>query len=624
MKFLNKYAHWFAAGLLVFMFIVSVASVRGDSAIRDEVPHILAGYSYWTKLDYRINPEHPPLVKQLAAIPLLFMDINFPDDNPSWTDKVNDQWVLGDIFLYQSGNDADQMLFWGRIPIILLMLLSGVVIYLWTTELFKSKLAGLVALSLFALSPNIIAHGRYITTDMGIAAFSLFALYSWWKFLKNPNWKTFSIGTVLQACMHLAKFSSPLFLPIIGLMTIGAMLANVQKWDWKKRLKIYLGGVVAATIIAFLIVGGWYQIFISNMPFEVQQQLTRESIFDNNFQNAGIQTKLLAINEFAPILRPYTQYLLGFFMVAAHASYGHTTYFMGEIGENWPHYYFIAYLFKEPLASQILFYVAFFSMIPATVLLFRKTKSKKKKWFQENYVIIAFIILILLFMYMGMKARLQLGIRYIVPIFPYLYIMLGGFAARGLEWLKKLGVAYFKMEVGLLMILFVWLLVSNLRTYPYYLPYYNELIGGPAYGWKYLVDSNTDWGQDLRRLKTWIDEYNSCVESSCPECCMPKIAPSLEEPYPPIENLKINYFGGGNLDYYLGPQNYTPWDETKDPATGWIAVSASPIQWNSGNNNETEKNTSYHWLTDNYVPIKQIGYSIFLYYVPDSDLPAAE
>src|SRR3990167_8252997 len=94
-------------GLMVF-------SSFQESAVMDELAHIPAGYSYLNNLDYRLNPEHPPLVKMAAGIPLLFLDLNFPTDIPAWNEEVNGQWDMGYEFLYQSGNDADQIIQWAR------------------------------------------------------------------------------------------------------------------------------------------------------------------------------------------------------------------------------------------------------------------------------------------------------------------------------------------------------------------------------------------------------------------------------------------------------------------------------------------------------------------------------
>jgi hypothetical protein len=593
MKYIKKYANYIAAAILGLMFILMVSSMRKDSAIRDEMPHIVAGYSYLTQFDYRINPEHPPLIKQLSALPLLFMDINFPSNDPAWRDNVNDQWSLGDTFLYRSDNDADKMIFWGRLPIVILTIITAFVIYLWSKKLFKSKLAGLIALTLFAFSPNIMAHGRFITTDMGITSFSVFALYFWWVFLKTPNWKNFIIASIFQGLMHLSKFSSPLFLPVIVVMAILAIFAYNKKWSFKTRAKIYLGATVLSSVIALFMIGVWYQVFIHQMPLETQKQLIAESINDSQFDNAGLATKLTGLAN-NPILRPYSQYFLGFFMVFAHAKYGHSTYFLGEVGQNWPHYYFVAYLLKEPITSQILFFssLVIFSVFIVKII---KNKDKKRlfKYFQKYYPLIPFVCLIIGFLYIGMTAKLQLGIRYIVPIFPYLYIIIAGIIALYVKKIikrsDKKSVLNYKIAKFSGTFLALWLILANFIIYPHYLAYFNEYIGGYKNGWKYMIDSNLDWGQDLRRLKAYLDENN-------------------------IQNVKVDYFGGGNLDYYLGADNYTLWGYDKGPTTGWIAISVNAIQWNSANE---DGRLSYHWLTDNHEPVKKIGGSIFVYHIKE-------
>lgn len=581
MEKIERYANYAAAGLLSLMFLLAVGSMKEDSAVRDEMPHIAAGYSYWTMHDYRVNPEHPPLVKQLSALPLLFLNVNFPSSYKAWAENVNDQWDLGDTFLYRSGNDADQMLFWGRMPIVILMILTGLVIYRWSSEIFGNKTAGLISLLLFTLSPNVIAHGRFITTDMGITAFSIFALYAWWRFLKNPSIKTFAVAALLQAFMHLAKFSSPIFLPIMGVMSIIAVFSyNADRISFGKRIQIYVGGLILATIIAYMGVGLWYHSVMYSMPLEIQKRLIAESLNDSQFHNLGLATKLTALSDIA-ILRPYVQYLLGFFMVAAHATYGHSTYFMGAVGQNWREYYFIAYLLKEPIASQIFLLMSLAAIgVFAYVLMQSNDKKMLVRQVAGRYgILISFLLLIAIVFYMGMTAKLQLGIRYVISIFPYLYIIIGGLTA----YLIKRS----KVALSLAVVSVVWLFAANFITYPYYLAYFNEYIGGPQNGWKYMIDSNLDWGQDLKRLKAYIDKND-------------------------IKDIKVDYFGGGNLDYYLGQGNYTYWGFDKGPTTGWIAVSVDAIQWNSAN---TDSKMSYHWLTDNYEPVAKIGYSIFVYKV---------
>ena len=150
----NRTANIIAVLLLVFMFTVAVLSMKDDSATMDELAHLPAGYSYLTQKDMRLNPEHPPLLKDLAAFPLLFIKgIKFPSEIKAWQEDINGQWVFGNHFLYKAGNPADLMIFWGRIPMILILILLGFYIFKWSRELFDNK-AAILSLFLFSFSPT--------------------------------------------------------------------------------------------------------------------------------------------------------------------------------------------------------------------------------------------------------------------------------------------------------------------------------------------------------------------------------------------------------------------------------------------------------------------------------------
>jgi len=589
--------HYFAAVLILAAGVLAVASMWYDSAIRDEMPHIVAGYSYLTKGDYRVNPEHPPLIKELAALPLLFQNVYFPTNDPAWRDHVNDQWDLGNKFLYKYGNDADRMLFTARIMMVLVFLLGGWILYRWTERITKKRELALTALVLFLFSPNLMAHGRFITTDMGATVFSLFALYAYYLYLEKPDWKKFTWAGVVFGLALLAKFSTFLLIPTFLFVAFIYGLGSYRKGKFKTMAKetgLEIAKAIGIMAIGLLLVGLWYIPAMWNMPAAVQHQLINESIKDSDLGHLGFNTLLNHMTN-VTVLRPYSQYLLGFLMVSSHTTGGHTTYFFGELGTHWPDYFVFAYLLKEPLAAQILFYFAVLLIVVHAVqksIGLAKGETRKSagwRWLRRNAVFIGYGFLSLVVFGMASANKLQLGIRYILPVFPFLYmliaIMLGDFAKK-LNKKKRVGIYW--TNVGVLLALLVWFIGSNVAIFPSYLPYFNELKGGPKEGWKYMVDSNVDWGQDLIRLRQFMDKKD-------------------------IPVIKIDYFGGGDLDYYLG-NRYEIWGFDKKPSTGWFAISASAIQWNTLNPPERG---NYHWLTDNYEPVDYIGYSILVYHVPE-------
>ena len=581
-----------AAILLVTMFTLAIGSMKNDSAIRDELPHIVAGYSYLTQLDYRINPEHPPLIKDLSAIPLLFLRPNFPLDHPSWKNEVNGQWTLGDVFLYNSNNDADKIIFWARIPIVLLSILLGFFIFKWTSELYSRK-AGLLALFLYAFSPNILAHSRFVTTDLGITAFFFISFYYFWRFLKNPSWKTLLAASFTFALCQLAKFSGVILIPIFCLIIFLFSLTsrpfpntkNITSRSiiWLKQLSFYFSRLFLIFIIAYLFVGIFYQIHMINMPSELENRLIDESLTEDKY--SGAREVLHKINNY-PILKSYSQYILGFIMVFAHSTGGHTTYFMGEVGKRWWDYYFVAYFIKEPIASQILLYLVllfiFWKIIKNKK---RNLKEKVSNLINNNHIQIGIIAFIFLLLGLSINSKLQLGIRYILPIFPFLYMLISGQIFKIQDYIKNKNSKKSLLLIAyhlLLITLFIWYGFANLKTYPSYLAYFNEIVGGPQNGYKYLVDSNCDWGQDLKRLSQFVEKNN-------------------------IKKIKVDYFGGGNLEYYLCDR-YIEWHAEYGPTKGWLAVSASFFQMSKCSANEP----SYKYL-EKFKPEIKIGHSIFVY-----------
>src|SRR4030042_6366659 len=228
---LEKYQNYIVAAILLIILAISIGTALSDTAIMDEVAHIPSGYSYIKYHDYRLNPEHPPILKDLAGIPLQFLRVTLPTNDQFGTTDADGQWNAGWRFMYLPGNNTEKIIFWSRFPIILLSLLLGFVIFKWAKELFGTK-AGLLALALYAFDPNILGHDHYVTTDLGIAAFSVFAFYFFTKYLKNPNWKTITLAGLFMALAQLAKFSAVLMFPVFGVTLLAYIFFRKEKLNF--------------------------------------------------------------------------------------------------------------------------------------------------------------------------------------------------------------------------------------------------------------------------------------------------------------------------------------------------------------------------------------------------------
>lgn len=593
---LEKYKSYIVGGILGIMFAISLGTMLGDAAIMDEVAHIPSGYSYVHYHDYRLNPEHPPLLKDLAGIPLQFQKLDFPIDHQFWTTDANGQWEAGWEFLYMPQNNTEHILFWARLPILLLSLLLGFMIYRWTKELFGTK-AGLLALALYAFDANILGHNHYVTTDLGIAAFLFFAFYFFIKYLKTPSCRTIIWAGIFMGLAQLAKFSSVLMFPVFGLALLLYIFARKEKLPfsflgsgkikkfWVQKFYFYAATFIVALLIHLVLIGIVYELNIFAMPPAKIHQLADTQIYGKIATIAKPFIHKMADN---PILRPYSQYLIGLVMVFGRVAGGNTTYFFGQVtNQSFRAYFPMVFLIKEPLPNLLLMLMA---AATGLYLALKRNLSKfpRKIWGNiKNYLdghIAEFSMLsfIALYAYVSITGNLNIGFRHLFPILPFIFVLI---AKEATVLRKEIGRKYQKYFWGIILILVTWLVAEAAFAYPSYLAYFNELVGGSKNGYKYVTDSNVDWGQDLKRLKTWVDENN-------------------------IQKIRVDYFGGGDVGHYLGDKAVI-WHSDSGQEPGWYAISATFLE-NSLYDRITQGKPDYQWLRDRE-PYANIGGSILIY-----------
>lgn len=600
----NGLTYIIAGILLLSMFLMAIFSILEDSFTFDETAHVSAGYSYLTQKDMRLNPEHPPLIKDLAAIPLLFLNLNFPKDDSAWIqDEKPVWWHQFDFayqFLYRSGNDPDQILFWSRLPMILLLIFLGWFIFLWTRKLFGNK-AALLSLFLFVFSPNFLAHGRLVTTDVAAAAGAVLGIYYFLKFLKTPTYKNIILAGIAFAIAQLLKFSLILLFPLFIIIFFLWIIFKVERGKIKQFFS-YGVKTILVFIIAFLLIWPVYQYHVLNLPTEKIEGYAQEFLKDHPLNNIlpklplklGTPAEIVGWMAERPILKPWSHYFLGVFMATGRAAGGNTTYFLGEISASgWIQYFPIVYIIKEPLAFHILTLIALlFFAYSIKRPFWRQTLSRLKNWIKAHFTEFVFLIWLLIYWGTSLSSNLNIGVRHLLPAFPFVYILVGGGIIVLLKTEKN---RLFKLiKYSILIMLILWQAVSVIKIYPHFLSYFNETVGGPNNGHTYTVDSNLDWGQDLKRLKTWVEKEG-------------------------INEIYVDYFGGGDTTYYLG-KKFRPWrgnwDPKKLPKESYLAVSVTLLQGGKGQPvHGFDQPVGYYLWLDKYKPIKKIGYSIFVYYI---------
>lgn len=588
----NRASNMIAFLLLGIMFITALFSMKGDSLTFDELAHIPAGYSYLTQKDYRINPEHPPLIKDIPALPLLFLNLNFPQDHPVWLQEeaAPAWWVqfdLGREFIYHSGNSPLDIIFWSRLAMIGLLVFLGWLLFWWTRRI-TNNLVAVGVLTLFAFSPTFLAHGRLVNTDIGAVLGALLAIIFWLRFLQNPNWKNVLFAGIAFGIAMLLKFSLVLLIPFF------ILVALLYIFLFSKNLIKYLGKALIVGLTGFiLVVWPVYQFHVWNYPPEQQLRDTIADISGHPIPSAKNLDIWMTKQE--PLRAP-AQYLRGLLMASQRTAWGNTTYFLGEISaDSWWYYFPLLYLLKEPLAFHLLTLAA---LVVLLTFLWKNWKYKERflGMARQYFWIITLFLWVFTYWAAAIGGNLNIGVRHLLPIFPFIYILVIFGIYQGLKSILKIKLR--KIVTIFFCFLFAWYIFSSVSTFPHYLSYYNELGGGTQQGYKIAGDSNYDWGQDFYRLLAFVEN-------------------------PPgggkIEKIYLDYFGGEDEEYWLG-EKYVKYDPKNPPAggppRGWLAVSVNQLMGGIAEPapHFDQETGYYNWLKE-YSPLARAGHSIFIYYL---------
>lgn len=640
---MHRFSQIFAWQILALILLASaialIYAASHDAATFDESAHIPAGYSYVRFLDYRLNHEHPPLVKVLSGIPLLFMDLRFPTDSTAWTTNVNGQWEAGSKFFYSYGNDADKLIFMARLGPVFLTLLLVFFLYIFARR-FLSPIWALLPTFLFALSPNVLAHGHLVTTDMGATFGVLFSFYFLFSYFKNPSKQNLVWVGLAFGVAELMKFSNILLAPIfIILLAIRLIIVVTQAWpahSVKENIKSFLknalmeyGRLAIVFIICFVLIYLVYALFTINYPQELLLRDMHSVI--GNFQPAFLRNIAFTIAS-VDILKPLAVYTFGVFSALQRTAGGNAAFFLGELsGKGWWYYFPVVYALKETIPVLTL-------LILTLYLAIRKITWRLPTFFaylRSNFEIFSIIFFIGFYWLNSMISPLNIGIRHILPTLPLIYILititlkkwlsftastqpLVNFGEAILYFLRQLPKALGKYVF--LVIMLIWFVFEVLIISPNYISYFNEFVGTNN-GYEYVTDSNYDWGQDLYRLKNWVDEQN-------------KICTLMERNGPcGIDKIAVDYFGGGSPKYTLGDCDLVTavmgktcaenwWSSRgnpKDQGIEWLAISTNTMSGALGkplSGFERKPEDEYRWLQqirDINSPDARAGYSIFIY-----------
>jgi hypothetical protein len=552
---------WTAVGLLlVWMGYVQVTSVRLENQTWDEGFHLAAGYAYLRTGDYRMRTENPPLGKLLNSLPLLLLNPDPHTDDPVW--QVPDRMRFGRVFLYHNRLLADAILFPARVVTIFLSLVLALAVALWARRQFGAGVA-LLACFLCCLDPNLIAHGRYVTSDVIATLFIFLACAAWTEFLNSRRKRALVAAGIVLGLALASKFTALTLLPVFALLYL------IRWWQRAEGLSarhlvtsLLLAGMIGALVIGVVYAPDTVRLF-THPPPPVERFADR----------GGLSGQLLSIIPFVKHL-PAHPYLLDLLDFAEHVRTGHEAYLLGQLRRHgWWHYFLVAFAVKTPLAVLLLTAGA---AVAGVGFLFRKRLLERLRAAPPQWTMV--IVPPLVLFGVAMSGGHNLGLRHILPVYPFLFIAVSA-AVLGLASGRRRA-----LVAGLLVVVVSLEILESVKIHPHYLAFFNLAAGGPEAGPRYLVDSNIDWGQDLKKLKAYMLAH--------------------ELPY-----VCLCYFGNASVRYYKVRERNIPGAQDLEGRANLdcvVAISATPLQgvYVAAN--------MYRWLRE-LQPTARIGYSIYVY-----------
>ncbi|HYK91248.1 MAG TPA: glycosyltransferase family 39 protein, partial [Acidobacteriota bacterium] len=337
----RRIIHLAAGFLITLMAVRLLLTLPSTGMVTDEFAHIPAAYLYVKQLRLEVNAAHPPLIKYLAGLPLLLLNPPLPN-----TDPLVEGFAYDSEFLYGLRERARQVITLARIPMILVGCLLGFVLYTWAIEMFGPA-GGLFSLSLFVFEPNILAHSRFVLTDVGAALAYTTFWYSAWRWIKTPSARKSLIVSGVAGLALLVKHSM-IILPFCWLLILWLMVVR-RGVAVRRGLQQTVLGIVL--ILLMLNAGYCFQ----SKRFDSTDLKVVAGWFGLNTDNSPINGLL---NRFSPLPVPST-YIRGLDVVVNQNRSGHPAYLMGMYSTmGWWYYFPVAALVKVPLAMLVVFAIA--------------------------------------------------------------------------------------------------------------------------------------------------------------------------------------------------------------------------------------------------------------------------
>jgi hypothetical protein len=549
------------------------------SPATDEVGHLVAGLSHWYlgKFDlYRVNP---PLVRLLASAP-----VALARPATDWSEyrlTARPEWYVGNDFIAANGERAFWLFTVARWVCIPLSLLGGYTCFRWAADLYGPT-PGLVALLLWCICPNILAHAQLITPDVGGSALGVTAAYAFWKWLRLPcTTRALAAGFTLG----LAELCKSTWIILFVLWPalwwassgVGRRASNpIGRLRQAIQLALILGLALYMINLGFGFEGsfrrlGDFEFFSNALAGRAQDGAqSADPATGNRFRGTPL--------AHMPVPVP-ANYLLGIDFQKYEFDRKIDSYLCGvwKLG-GWWYYYLYAMAIKVPLGTWTLLVLA--------AALGVGSRAYRSGWHDELVVLShASVVIALVSSQTGFNHHL----RYVLPAFPFLFIAASRVGIAGTPARRWVG--------PMVVVALIWAAASSLRVYPHNLSYFNELVGGPTGGHAHLLNSNIDWGLDLFEFRRWVAAHPEARPLSFANSSLLDLRSiGLDLPRPPR---------GPSAGEDLARAQ----SSRLGPLPGWYAVSVDELRGRDG---------AYLYFL-RFRPVAMAGYSIYIYHITRSE-----
>jgi hypothetical protein len=589
----------FVLGISILILTVGSLSVLEKSETFDETMYMGFGHYYMKTRDKNMIQlfSHPPLSYYINSMPFLAYKwagiLDLPVEAEKCVRCYDKKYFYP--YVYSDRYKGFHLLFYSRCAMLSTLLLLSAYFFRLTRRLFGFKVSCALT-ALLAFNPNVLAHARLITPDMTTVCLNFISFYYFIEFVEEKRILTAVKFGLSAGLALLANTVNAYLMPFYAGVLI---LDHIRLASWRKtspektsagNIKILAYYLIAVIVVLQVLSAGYlfedtetdnqtlYRI-LRQIPYLDRDHWLTDSVLDYVSDNKYIRV---------PVPKLFLSQLL---ITIRHQERGHDSFFMGDVIKDYKGYsgfgigyWLTAFLIKMPEGILALTIVS---------LAYHANKYVRKRRFEERLLVRVYLLSALTLACLSVilhSIRVNMGIRHMLIVFPYLYLFFGeplGSLLENKRW-SAFGWAIVALS-----------LLPTAYYFPHYIAYFNQLIGGPENGYRYLSDSNIDWGQDLPGLKRWMDEHN-------------------------ISKIKLAYFGRARIEehginYISLPDNqkYLSTQRKAEvecgPTTSVLAISVTSLTGQYGNPH------CYDWLKD-FKPIDSIGYSILIYNITEEDL----